>query len=214
MSNGNPTSDQTINITPLASVVSQQQLIEATSIVGYHSQGNVLIIGEAEAALAASEQLSNLKATVVTIDPQTSAISKNLTENGNALFQAPALALTGHLGHYQAIAVSQSDDLDLGVGVYLESGLFDLVLDLSTEAVIAAELAPFGYLHAPDEERLVLALDQLPGLVGEFEKPKYFNYRADVCAHSRSELNGCSNCVDVCAANAISTKQQFAQVAL
>ena len=200
------TKNQTIGFTPLASVVSQQQLIEATSIVGYHSQGNLLVIGSPEDALAAVSQLAGLKATVVTIEPQIATVEKNLTEEGVALFQTASLQLDGHLGNYKAVAVTDTDQLDLGVGVYLEKGLFDLVLDLSAEPQLLAELAPFGYLHAPDEVTLLDALAQLPDLIGDFEKPKYFNYRVDVCAHSRSELNGCTNCVDVCAANAITTK--------
>ncbi len=204
------TDNQTIGFTPLASVVSQQQLVEATSIVGYHSKGNVLVIGSSEDALPAVSQLSELnatlKATVLTIDPQLSAIEKNLTEDGVSLYRSSSLQLEGHLGHYHAVAVTDADKLDLGVGVYLETGLFDLVLDLSSEPHLVSELAPFGYLHAPDDTALAEALTQLPDLIGDFEKPKYFNYRADVCAHSRSELNGCSNCIDVCAANAITTQ--------
>ncbi|MEE9333191.1 MAG: 4Fe-4S dicluster domain-containing protein [Granulosicoccaceae bacterium] len=200
------TENQTIGFTPLASVVSQQQLIEATSIVAYHSQGNVLVIGSSEDALAAVSQLSGLKATVVTIDPQCTSIEKKLTEDGVSLYQTSSLQLVGYLGHYHAVAIGDADQLDLGVGVYLETGLFDLVLDLSAEPHLASELAPFGYLHAPDAATLAEALAQLPDLIGDFEKPKYFNYRADVCAHSRSELNGCTNCIDVCAANAITTR--------
>ncbi len=200
------TENQTIGFTPLASVVSQQQLIEATSIVGYHSKGNVLVIGSPEDALSAASQLADMKATVVTIDAEATGIQKNLTEDGVSVYRSSELQLKGYLGNYHAVAVAGADQLDLGVGVYLETGLFDLVLDLSAEPVLGAELAPFGYLHAPDEATLNDALTQLPDLIGDFEKPKYFNYRADVCAHSRSELNGCSNCIDVCAANAITSR--------
>ena len=197
--------DQVLGFAPLASVVSQQQLIEATSIVGYQSNGHCLVIGSTEAALAACSELSTLKTTIVTVDAATETVTKNLTEDGVALYQAQTLKLSGHLGNYSAVAVAGVEELDLGVGVYLPDGLFDLVLDLSDTALLPAALLPFGYLHAPDDASLQLAIGELPALVGEFEKPKYFNYRADVCAHSRSDLGGCTNCVDVCAANAITS---------
>ena len=40
-------------------------------------------------------------------------------------------------------------------------------------------------------------------LVGEFEKPRYVAYHADICAHGASRQTGCSKCLDVCPAGAI-----------
>ena len=44
---------------------------------------------------------------------------------------------------------------------------------------------------------------ELREAVGEFEKPKFFNYQPKLCAHSRNEQIGCSACIDVCSARAI-----------
>ena len=55
------------------------------------------------------------------------------------------------------------------------------------------------------EEALEEAIGTLGGLVGEFDKPRYFAYDASICAHSRSRLPGCSNCLDVCVTGAISS---------
>src|SRR6185295_16344822 len=33
--------------------------------------------------------------------------------------------------------------------------------------------------------------------------PRYFAYRESICAHSRSEITGCSRCIDVCSTRAI-----------
>ena len=44
---------------------------------------------------------------------------------------------------------------------------------------------------------------QLRGLVGVFEKPKFFKYQNNLCAHSRNEQIGCTACIDVCSALAI-----------
>src|SRR5262249_38335394 len=36
-----------------------------------------------------------------------------------------------------------------------------------------------------------------------FEKPRYFAYRENICAHQRSEIVGCSKCIDICSTAAI-----------
>ncbi len=42
--------------------------------------------------------------------------------------------------------------------------------------------------------------------VGEFEKPRYVAFEAGLCAHSRAKKTGCSNCIEVCATEAIRSK--------
>ena len=80
---------------------------------------------------------------------------------------------------------------------------FDLVLDLSAAPLITLHQPPQGYFHAADDAALMAAVLQLRESVGEFEKPKFFNYKQKICAHSRNEQIGCTACIDVCSANAI-----------
>jgi ferredoxin len=80
---------------------------------------------------------------------------------------------------------------------------FDLVLDMRPQPAFAMHAKPQGYFHAPDEAALFDAVLALRGLTGEFEKPKFFNYRAKLCAHTRNEQIGCTACIDVCSAQAI-----------
>ncbi|WP_430423652.1 4Fe-4S dicluster domain-containing protein [Methylibium petroleiphilum] len=84
---------------------------------------------------------------------------------------------------------------------------FDLVLDLGAEPLIGLHQPPQGYFHAADEAQLVSAALRLRGLVGEFEKPKFFQYKHKLCAHSRNEREGCTACIDVCSAQAISSRR-------
>jgi ferredoxin len=81
---------------------------------------------------------------------------------------------------------------------------FDLVLDLSREALIRTHELPQGYF-APGDDPLeqAIAAQKLTGLVGEFEKPRFFQYREKICAHSRSGKRGCTACLDVCSSGAI-----------
>jgi ferredoxin len=83
---------------------------------------------------------------------------------------------------------------------------YDLVFDLSVEPLIKLHQLPQGYV-APGRDPLeqALAAAQLAQMVGEFEKPRFFTYREKICAHSRSEITGCTQCLDVCSANAISS---------
>ena len=83
------------------------------------------------------------------------------------------------------------------------SANYDLVLDLNDEPLIALHQPPQGYFHAADDPALMAAVLQLRDSVGEFEKPKFFQYKQKICAHSRNEKIGCTACIDVCSAQAI-----------
>jgi len=80
---------------------------------------------------------------------------------------------------------------------------FDLVLDLGARPLLDLHQPPQGYFHAADDRALMAAVLQLREAVGEFEKPKFFNYKQKLCAHSRNEQIGCRACIDVCSAQAI-----------
>ncbi|MEO7056615.1 MAG: 4Fe-4S binding protein [Caldimonas sp.] len=80
---------------------------------------------------------------------------------------------------------------------------FDLVLDLGDAPLLALHQPPQGYFHAGDDAALVAAVLQLRECVGEFEKPRFFNYKQKICAHSRNGQIGCTACIDVCSASAI-----------
>jgi len=83
---------------------------------------------------------------------------------------------------------------------------FDLVLDLSAEPILKVPQKPQGYL-APGRDPLeqALAAGQIARLVGEFEKPRFVAYNERICAHGRSSKTGCTNCIDVCSTQAISS---------
>ncbi|HWP20945.1 MAG TPA: 4Fe-4S dicluster domain-containing protein [Burkholderiaceae bacterium] len=87
------------------------------------------------------------------------------------------------------------------------SETFDLVLDLGEAARFTMHQPPQGYFHVGrDDARLMQALLQLRELTGEFEKPKFFQYKQKLCAHSRNEKVGCNACVEVCSARAIESQ--------
>jgi len=81
----------------------------------------------------------------------------------------------------------------------VRSDRFDLVLDLDRTPYLSMRKPPQGY-HAPgaDPVAQAKAVADLAGMTGEFEKPRYFRYKASICAHSRSQKEGCSKCIDAC----------------
>ncbi|HZV21384.1 MAG TPA: 4Fe-4S binding protein, partial [Hyphomicrobiales bacterium] len=82
----------------------------------------------------------------------------------------------------------------------------DILLDLSGgPALFPASDLRQGYLRAdPGSPSTILrAVLQARDLVGEFDKPRYINFTADICAHSRSRIVGCRRCLDLCPTGAI-----------
>jgi ferredoxin len=104
------------------------------------------------------------------------------------------------------VACGEIRAIDFGRKETQRSERFDLVLDLSRDALIRRPQPPQGYF-APGREPLeqALAAQQLMQLVGEFEKPKFFEYNEKICAHGRSEITGCTRCIDVCSTRAIAS---------
>ena len=90
---------------------------------------------------------------------------------------------------------------------------FDLVLDLNRVPALRMHQPPQGYV-APgaDPVAQAQAVAGLAAMVGEFEKPKFFSYKAAICAHSRSEKTGCTQCIDVCSTAAIAADGDHVKV--
>lgn len=168
--------------------------------VRYRSRGRLLIIGEGpRVAVVVGALRGRLRITVLV--PEASP-HLALPADIMAVAGHPA-ALSGHLGDFRVI-VAVNGARDPGAVPDGTHARFDLVLDLSQPPALDAELPPFGY-YAPgtDSAALAQALEELPGLVGEFAKPKFFIYDPSLCAHSRKGLAGCTRCLDTCPAQSI-----------
>jgi ferredoxin len=83
----------------------------------------------------------------------------------------------------------------------------DIILDLSGGAALfAAGDLRDGYLRADpgDPSVMLRAVLKARDLVGSFEKPHAIAFDAALCAHSRSNIVGCTRCLELCPAGAIS----------
>jgi ferredoxin len=176
--------------------------VAPTSLVSFLSHGRVLIIGDEARALAAAGRLGEgLVATLFCPADQRPATA---TVDGLTVVRGGSPSLTGSLGSYTLSLSESGDESESPAVALLTQARFDLVLDLGETPLLQQEVLPPGY-YAPrgDDEALDAALQELPEMRGEFEKPKYFNLDTEICAHGRRGIRGCTRCLDVCPAWAI-----------
>jgi len=174
--------------------------VKPTGRVEYRSRGRLAVIGGQEALEFASRISDPFKPQVVLLQGE--------EEPGPPLVSVAGrtIRLDGYLG---AFKISLGEE---GKSNY-EMVDVDLVLDLGPDPLFSMPLTPPGYLHAAtDEISMVAALEQLTELVGTFEKPRYFNYDASICAHARAGQQACTRCIDACPAEAITSLAETIEV--
>ncbi|TDF67740.1 4Fe-4S binding protein [Cupriavidus sp. L7L] len=110
-----------------------------------------------------------------------------------------------HRDCVRACGAAAAIDFDRPQGTM--QGRFDLVFDLCDQPAFTMHQPPQGYLHAgADPARQQALALTLAGLVGEFEKPKFFRYKDSLCAHGRNQTTGCTACIDICSTRAIQSR--------
>ena len=182
-----------------------------TATVSMESAGVTLVYGRDGAALEAARRLSDrLDLTVVLTHPD-EAVPPRVTDW--PVLRGRVRTATGHLGAF-AVTLddcaqplpSSRDHFVFGTSRDGAVSRCDVVLDLSggTPLFPAHELRP-GYLRADprDPAAVERALFEAANLVGTFDKPRYIDFSAALCAHSRSGITGCTRCLDLCPTGAI-----------
>ncbi len=91
-----------------------------------------------------------------------------------------------------------------------ETEQFDLVLDIGATPLITRHAPPQGYFRWDGQSMPTLL--KLRDMVGEFDKPKFFDYKQKLCAHSRNTQIGCNACIDVCSAEAVKSDKGRQQI--
>lgn len=122
----------------------------------------------------------------------------------DALYQIDLDACRDHRACVKACGDAMAIDFSRVEAPRALSGQFDLIFDLNDAPAFARHQPPQGYFHAgADAGRQLTASLALLQMVGEFEKPKFFQYKESICAHGRNGQVGCDACVQVCSASAI-----------
>lgn len=167
--------------------------VQTTGLIRYSSKGHVLVIGN-DQAVEMAPRLSDegLKVQVLLTDGEDQPGLPTVPQGGREI------NLKGYLGDFTLELGEQ------GQPSY-EVLQVDIVLDLSKEPILQMPIPPPGYLSvdAEDELSIAAAIEQLVGMKGVFEKPRYFDYDASVCHHSRVGVEACRQCIDHCPTEAI-----------
>ena len=168
----------------------------------FESRGAVLVIGDdAGIAPVVEEVAKHHRTTVFAPGIEDVRFPVRVTTVGTRV-----ATLQGRFSAFRGQVRGPEGMKDIGAASPNRDGLFDLVLDLGRQPLVAADVAPLGYF-APgvDPAAREAAIDTMRTLVGSFTKPRYFNYQAELCAHGASDLTGCTRCLDVCSTAAITS---------
>jgi ferredoxin len=130
-------------------------------------------------------------------------------------YQIDSGKCTGHRDCVTACGAAGAIDFGRVESTLTEA--FDLVLDLGDQPLVTLHAPPQGYFALQASAGmaspgLLATVVKLRDMVGEFEKPRFFAYKQNICAHSRNETVGCNACVDICSAGAISSDKSRNQI--
>jgi ferredoxin len=194
-----------------ALIAAAAEPLPQTPLVTLKSDGVVLIYGRDAQAVEAGNLLKAHLDVTVLITPPAVLVPPRISEFPIA--QGRIRSAKGHLGAFQITVddfaqPSPSSRGTLAFGPSRQGAVSrcDIVLDLSGGVALfpGADLRD-GYLRAdPGNPAAVLsAVLKARDLVGTFDKPRYITFSEHLCAHSRSQITGCTRCLDLCPAGAI-----------
>ncbi len=193
-----------------------QNLIPPT--VSYSTEGNVLLIGPEDLTRLAAGQLAGMAGRAIlangAITNQDESYLEQVMEAAPEVesYYGKLLGIKGFLGQFQVSVDHNGQAAELSK-VALRKAHFDIVLDMSSEPCIQLEMLPPGYFYVgEDSDKLAAALEEIPQLVGQFDKPRYVKVNSDICAHSRNGIEGCTRCLNFCPADAIKSVEQAIEI--
>lgn len=180
-------------------------------LISLSSNGVTLIYGRDERAIEAGKLLAEHLDITVLISKPGALTPPRVTEF--PVVKGTVRAAKGHLGAFELtvddFAAPLPSSRDVMVFDAPRDGTTshcDLMLDLSGGApLFPAHKLRDGYLRADprDPAAVLRAVLQARDLTGSFDKPRYVNFSANLCAHSRSKIVGCHRCLDLCPTGAI-----------
>jgi ferredoxin len=206
-------SDDAKSATPKIAALLAEAALDAPDVttVEMASGGICLVHGSGQVALDAARQLNDRMTVSLLFKDIGDVIPLGMMDIMAA--KGRIAAASGHLGDfeinvngYAAVTPNSRDDLAFGLESNGAAAKCDVILDLTGDApLFPSHERRDGYLRADPDDPVAVqkAIFAASDLVGEFEKPRYVDFKADLCAHSRSKVTGCTRCLDVCPAAAI-----------
>ena len=206
-------SEEAADALPKVAALLAEAALDAPAVpaLTLRSSGLCLVYGRNEAALTAALRLAERLDVTLLLSKPDAMLPPRIA--AVPTYRGTIVAAKGHLGafeltleDYAPVIPSSRAALAFEPPVARATTNCDLILDLTGGApLFAGGERRDGYLR-PDPRNpaaVEAALFALTGLVGEFEKPRYVEFKSQICAHARSRKIGCTRCLDVCPTSAI-----------
>ena len=179
--------------------------------VALQSEGITVVYGRNDSAIAAAEQLRDRLDLTVIITGTAELTPPRIAEF--PIVRGTITRAAGHIGAFDLVVDGFAEPLPSSRRV-LEFGparngarsRCDLIIDLTGGMpLVTGHEHREGYLRASPDDPVAVqrVLFEATDLVGTFSKPRYVVLHPDRCTHSRSGQIGCTRCLDVCPAGAI-----------
>jgi len=182
-----------------------------TGLTTLKSDGVCLVYGTGQRALDVARQLSSRLSVTLVLKEASDAIPPRQVDI--PIYRGTIAGAAGTLGGFEVtfsghapMKPSSRDAFAFDAPQDTVRSACDLILDISGGTpLFSPGQRRDGYFRAdPDQPGAVArAMFEITDMVGEFEKPVYVRYNAEICAHSRSGKVGCTNCLSVCPTGAI-----------
>ena len=188
----------------------------AIKMLDLQSEGQCLILGPEKIALKAAADLSDILSVTVLLE----SIEDIPTQRNFDVVIGQLKSAHGGLGHFELRIDALQMLMPGGRGASQLSApqnggksACDLILDLRGTAPLFPHKRD-GYLRADPRhpDAISAAMLKASQLIGSFEKPFYVAHDPLICAHSRSGIQGCSNCINACETGAISPDGEHVKI--
>ena len=189
------------------------QPVKPAHLKTIESDGLCIVYGAGQTALDAARMLSGRLSVTLVLTGTEDLLLPTVLDF--AIYRGRLKQVSGSLGNYDIvldnyapIMPSSRAEAEFLMPRDGARSRCSIIVDLSGEpALVTGWEKRDGYLKADpgDPAAVARTLFAASDLVGSFEKPIYVTYDPDICAHGRSKITGCSNCLDACPAGAITS---------
>ncbi len=191
-----------------------------TGSISLNSDGLCLVYGAGQEALQVAEQLSSRLNVTLMLNDADGIVPPTVVHL--PVYRGRIARASGHLGafeiivdNYAPVMASSKSALEFLMAKDGAASKCSLIFDMSGGTpLFTGHEKRDGYFHVDPGHPagIAQAMFEISDMVGEFEKPLYVDFNADICAHSRSGLVGCGNCLDACPAGAIEPAGDYVRI--